>query len=211
MNKLIFIILCALIGIHANAGTGNKQHGIYGQMKVERIDSVHVTFFPSLWAKSCLYVTVKGNTVRYEQDSLGHEDASGHWPLYYYKPKIAEDKSDYILSCINSFFIAKNKNIYKYIKRNDVFAESDDPQLRIRIYYTNKRKKEIRYILGNAYSTVPNVAGQYTLLYTREFKRFLQYLIFITATQGPHSEQYYSDMQRYKMSPDREVFDFNDE
>lgn len=208
---MIFIILCALFGIHSNANTGNRRHGIYGQMKVQRIDSVHVIYYHSLLTNSNLHITVKRDTVIYRLDSLGNKEGSGNWRWYYYEPKITEDKSDYILSCINSFFIAKNKSIYKYRKRNDVYAESDDDELRIKIYYSNKRKKENWYILGDPYDTVPNVAGRYTLIYTREFRRFLQFIISITATQGPYSERYYGAMQDAKLSPDCEVFDFNGE
>lgn len=207
MNKLIFIMLCALIGNHVNAL--NRQNGIYGQMKAHGMDSVKILYHHSKLTESNLYITVRRNTVSFELDSVGHVNGHLHW--YYYEPRIAKDKSNYILSCINSFFIAKNRSIYKYRKRNNFVEESDGDLIIIKIYYPKKRKKEIWYILGDAYSTVPNIAGQYTLIYTREFRRFLQFIIFITATQGPYSEWYNSAMQDAKLSPDCEVFDFNGE
>lgn len=81
----------------------------------------------------------------------------------------------------------------------------------VRIYYkSGKTKKKLIY-LGSVYNVKPSVVAGETHLYTRAFRQFVQFLIYVTAEQGPYSIRYDSLIRKGNgMQKDDEIFEFID-
>lgn len=135
-------------------------------------------------------------------------DISQDWEYVYYPAKLNYDDEDFLLSCINVFFISKTGKIFKLRRKEKFYRESEDAYLGI-TYYKGKRKDKIGFVLCNVYDTKPTCAGNETHQYSREFMYFIQLIIYITAKQGPYSERYESAIKRMAADPNYIVYDFS--
>ena len=81
----------------------------------------------------------------------------------------------------------------------------------VRIYYKSGRTKKNLIYLGSVYNVKPSVVAGETHLYTRAFRQFVQFLIYVTAEQGPYSIRYDSLIRKGNgMQKDDEIFEFID-
>lgn len=198
---LFMFILCGL-----NMYSGNKNTTIYDVMKQKGIDYIFVNFFPGLLAEGCFYVRIYSKEASFVLDTIKYVNDE---PIFVeYNPNINNKQKEYILSCINSFFVSKTKPIYKYYKKLNYSSESDDPLFSIYFYKKKKLIKEKQYILGDFFGKKPSVACNILCSYTKDFKQFIQFLLFICASQGPYNERYHSLINRYRGNPDVDLFDF---
>ena len=193
------------------------QNKIFGDMANLRIDSIKVEYFHSLLTKSDFTITINMNKeALFILDSLARKecikdikhDISQDWEYVYYPAKLNYDDEDFLLSCINVFFISKTGKIFKLRRKEKFYRESEDDYLGI-TYYKGKRKDKNEFVLCDVYDTKPTCAGNETHQYSREFMCFMQLIIHITAKQGPYSERYERAIKRMAADPNYIVYDFS--
>lgn len=216
MKKYIILILLF------NCIIGNcsriYQNKIFGVMARLEIDSIRVEYSHSLLTKSNFTITVKKNKeASFILDSLARKEADrnniaydipDNWELVYYPAKLSSDEADFLLSCINVFFISKTGKIFKLRRKEKYYLDSEDAHLSIS-YFKSKRKKKVGFILCDVYNTKPTYYGNETHQYSREFMCFMQLIIHITAKQGPYSERYERAIKRMAADPNYIVYDFS--
>lgn len=215
MKRYIIVILLfnCIIGYCSSI----YQNKIFGAMARQRIDSIKVYFFHPL-NLSNLTITVKKNKeASFILDSLARkevdrkdikDDIPDDLEFVYYPAKLSFDDENFLLSCINVFFISKTGNIFKLRRKEKFYVESDDDCLSI-TYFKGKRKENFRFVLCDVYDPRPTCAGNETHQYSREFMCFMQLIIFITSKQGPHSERYERAIKRMAADPNYIVYDFS--
>lgn len=195
------------------------QNEIFRTMVSQKIDSIKVEYLHSLLTKCNLTITVKTKNrgVSFTLDSLVckeadrkdiNDDIPDDFEFVYYPAKLSFDDEDFLLSCINVFFISKTGKIFKLRRKEEFYAESDDDHLSI-TYYKGKRKDQFGFVLCNVYDPKPTWYGNETHQYSREFMCFMQLIIYITAKQGPYSERYERAIKRMAADPNYIVYDFS--
>ena len=139
------------------------QNKIFGDMANLRIDSIKVEYFHSLLTKSDFTITINMNKeALFILDSLARKecikdikhDISQDWEYVYYPAKLNYDDEDFLLSCINVFFISKTGKIFKLRRKEKFYRESEDDYLGI-TYYKGKRKdKNEKTIIPCQYDSI---------------------------------------------------------
>lgn len=137
-----------------------------------------------------------------------NDDIPDDYEFVHYPAKLSRDDEDFLLSCINVFFISKTGKIFKFRRKEKFCIESDDDYLSI-TYYKGKRKEKNGFVLCDVYDPKPTCAGNETHQYSREFMCFMQLIIHITAKQGPYSERYERAIKRMAADPNYIVYDFS--
>lgn len=194
------------------------QNKIFGVMARLEIDSIRVEYSHSLLTKSNFTITVKKNKeATFILDSLTrkevdrkdiNDDIPDDYEFVHYPAKLSRDDEDFLLSCINVFFISKTGKIFKLRRKEKYYLDSEDAHLSIS-YFKSKRKKKVGFILCDVYNTKPTYYGNETHQYSREFMCFMQLIIHITAKQGPYSERYERAIKRMAADPNYIVYDFS--
>lgn len=216
MKKYIIVILLfnCIIGYCSSI----YQNKIFGAMAHQRIDSVKIEYFHSLLTKSDFTLTVRKNKeASFVLDSLARKEVDGRGikdgisydsEFVYYPAKLSFDDEDFLLSCINVFFVSRTGKIFKLRRKEKYYLESEDHYLSIS-YYKGKRKKKVGFVLCDVYNTKPTYYGNETHQYSREFMCFMQLIIHITAKQGPYSERYERAIKRMATDPNYIVYVFS--
>lgn len=217
MKRNIFVILL-LFNFIAAYCSSIYQNKIFGAMAQQKIDSVKIEYSHSLLTKSDLTIKVKtkNKLVSFILDSLARKGADGNdikddipndWKFVYYPAKLSFDNEDFLLSCINVFFVSRTGKIFKLRRKEKYYLESEDHYLSV-TYYIGKRKEKVGFVLCDVYNTKPTYYGNETHQYSREFMCFMQLIIFITAKQGPYSERYDRAIESMAADPNYIVYDF---
>jgi hypothetical protein len=215
MKKYIIVIL--LLNCVISYCSSIYQNKIFGAMASLGIDSVRVHFFHPL-NLSELTITVKKNKeASFILDSLKrkeidrkdvNDDIPDDLEFVYYPAKLSIDDEDFLLSCINVFFISKTGKIFKLRRKEKFCIESDDDCLSITCF-KGKKKEKLSLVLCDVYDPNPTSASDETHQYSREFMYFMQMIIFITSEQGPYSERYERAIERMAADPNYIVYDFS--
>lgn len=214
----IYIIIILLFNCIIGYCSGIYHNKIFGAMAHQGVDSVKIEYFHSLLTKSNFTLTVRKNKeASFVLDSLTRKEVDGKgikddlpydWEFVYYPAKLSFDDEDFLLSCINVFFISKTGKIFKLRRKEKYYSESEDDFLSIS-YYKGKRRRKVGFVLCNVYNTKPTYYGNETHQYSREFMYFMQLIIFITAKQGPYSERYERAIKSMAADPNYIVYDFS--
>ncbi len=172
----------------------------------------------SLLTKSNLTITVKKNKkASFILDSLvskevdrkdNDDDILVDREFVHYPAKLSSDDENFLLSCINVFFISKTGKIFKIRRKEKLYKESEDDYLGI-TYYKGRKKKKNGFVLCNVYDPKPTWYGNETHQYSREFMCFMQLIIFLTSKQGPYSERYDRAIKRMAADSNYIVYDFS--
>lgn len=147
-----YIIVILLLNCVIGYCSSIYQNKIFGAMAHQRIDSIRVHFFHPL-NLSNLTITVKTNNkgVSFTLDSLAckeadrnviNDDVPDDCEFVHYPAKLSFDDEDFLLSCINVFFISKTGKIFKFRRKEKFCIESDDDYLGI-TYYKGQRKEKM--------------------------------------------------------------------
>lgn len=213
-----YIIVILLFNCVIGYCSSIYQNKIFGAMAHQRIDSVKIEYSHSLLTKSNFTITVRKNKeASFILDSLARkevdrkdikDDVPCDWEFVYYPAKLSFDDKDFLLSCINVFFVSRTGKIFKLRRKEKYYLESEDHYLSIS-YYKGKRKKKVGFVLCDVYNTEPTYYGNETHQYSREFMCFMQLIIHITAKQGPYSERYERAIKRMAADPNYIVYDFS--
>jgi len=110
---------------------------------------------------------------------------------------------------IDRFYVSKTAKIFVIRKKVVICPEEDGAILDVRIYYKSGRTKKNLIYLGSVYNVKPSIVAGETHLYTRAFRQFVQFLIYVTAEQGPYSFMYDRYIRsKNSMQKDDEIFEF---
>ena len=199
MILLVMFLSCAFICVEG------KRNKIFYEMSKRGIDSISVCYYFSPLTHSNFYITVYRDRASYVLDSL---EAKVYRHVYY-PARLNEASQNYILTMIDRFYVSKTAKIFVIRKKVVICPEEDGAILDVRIYYkSGKTKKKLIY-LGSVYNVKPSVVAGETHLYTRAFRQFVQFLIYVTAEQGPYSIRYDSLIRKGNgMQKDDEIFEF---
>ena len=162
---------------------------------------------------SCAYICVGGkqNKIFDEMSRRGIDSIS---VCYYFSPypaRLNGASQNYILTMIDRFYVSKTAKIFVIRKKVVICPEEDGAILDVRIYYKSGRTKKNLIYLGSVYNVKPSVVAGETHLYTRAFRQFVQFLIYVTAEQGPYSFMYDRYIRsKNSMQKDDEIFEFID-
>ena len=201
MILLVMFLSCAYICV------GGKRNKIFDEMSKRGIDSISVCYYLPPLTYSNFYITVYRNRASYVLDSL---EAKVYRHVNY-PARLNGASQNYILTMIDRFYVSKTAKIFVIRKKVVICPEEDGAILDVRIYYkSGKTKKKLIY-LGSVYNVKPSVVAGETHLYTRAFRQFVQFLIYVTAEQGPYSIRYDSLIRKGNgMQKDDEIFEFID-
>lgn len=201
MILLVMFLSCAFICV------GGKRNKIFDEMSKRGIDSISVCYYFSPLTRSNFYITVYRDRASYVLDSVDAKD----YRSVYYPARLNGASQNYILTMINRFYVSKTAKIFVIRKKVVLSPEDDGAILDVRIYYKGGRMKNNLIYLGSVYNVKPSVVAGETHLYTRAFRQFVQFLIYVTAEQGPYSSRYDSLIRRKNgMQKDYEIFEFID-
>jgi hypothetical protein len=198
---LVMFLSCAYISV------GGKRNKIFDEMNRRGIDSISVAYNLPQLTYSNFYITVYRDRASYVLDSL---EAKVYRHVYY-PARLNEASQNYILTMIDRLYVSKTATVFKIRKKIVSYLEEENAVLEVRIYYRGGRTKRNLIYLGSVYNVKPSVVAGETHLYTRAFRQFVQFLIYVTAEQGPYSFMYDRYIRRKKhMQKDYEIFEFID-
>lgn len=198
---LVMFLSCTYICVEG------KRNKIFDEMSKRGIDSISVCYYFSPLTRSNFYITVYRDRASYVLDSVDAKD----YRSVYYPARLNGASQNYILTMINRFYVSKTAKIFVIRKKVVLSPEDDGAILDVRIYYKGGRMKNNLIYLGSVYNVKPSVVAGETHLYTRAFRQFVQFLIYVTAEQGPYSSRYDSLIRRKNgMQKDYEIFEFID-
>ena len=201
MILLVMFLSCAYICV------GGKRNKIFDEMSKRGIDSISVCYYFSPLTRSNFYITVYRDRVSYVLDSIDAKD----YRRVYYPARLNGASQNYILTMIDRFYVSKTAKIFVIRKKVVICPEEDGAILDVRIYYKSGRTKKNLIYLGSVYNVKPSVVAGETHLYTRAFRQFVQFLIYVTAEQGPYSFMYDRYIRRKEhQQKDDEIFEFID-
>ena len=201
MILLVMFLSCAYICV------GGKQNKIFDEMSRRGIDSISVCYYFSPLTHSNFYITVYRDRASYVLDSVDAKD----YRRVNYPARLNGASQNYILTMIDRFYVSKTAKIFVIRKKVVISPEDDGAILDVRIYYKGGRTKNNLIYLGSVYNVKPSIVAGETHLYTRDFRQFVQFLIYVTAEQGPYSSRYDSLIRRKKhQQKDDEIFEFID-
>ena len=201
MILLVMFLSCTYICV------GGKRNKIFDEMSKRGIDSISVCYYFSPLTRSNFYITVYRDRASYVLDSVDAKD----YRRVNYPTRLNGASQNYILTMIDRFYVSKTAKIFVIRKKVVISPEDDGAILDVRIYYKGGRTKNNLIYLGSVYNVKPSVVAGETHLYTRAFRQFVQFLIYVTAEQGPYSSRYDSLIRRKNgMQKDDEIFEFID-
>jgi hypothetical protein len=129
----------------------------------------------------------------------------------YYPARLNGASQNYILTMIDRLYVSKTVRVFEIRKKIVSYLEEENAVLEVRIYYKGGRTKNNLIYLGSVYNVKPSVVAGETHLYTRAFRQFVQFLIYVTAEQGPYSFMYDRYIRRKEhQQKDDEIFEFID-
>ena len=199
MILLVMFLSCAYICV------GGKRNKIFDEMSKRGIDSISVCYYFSPLTRSNFYITVYRDRVSYVLDSIDAKD----YRRVYYPARLNGASQNYILTMIDRLYVSKTIGIFELRKKENFEVETEYDMLYVDIYYKKRRKRRMKLLLGEVYSTKPSYSFNETHVYTRAFRQFVQFLIYVTAEQGPYSIRYDSLIRkRNSMQKDDEIFEF---
>ena len=199
MILLVMFLSCAFICV------GGKRNKIFDEMSKRGIDSISVCYYFSPLTHSNFYITVYRDRASYVLDSVDAKD----YRRVYYPARLNGASQNYILTMIDRLYVSKTAKIFVIRKKVAISPEEDSAILDVRIYYKGGRTKKNLIYLGSVYNVKPSVIAGETHLYTRAFRQFVQFLIYVTAEQGPYSFMYDRYIRRKNsMQKDYEIFEF---
>lgn len=200
---LVMFLSCVYICV------GGKQNKIFDEMSRRGIDSISVCYYFSPLTHSNFYITVYRDRASYVLDSLTRDPETEDYRDVYYPARLNGASQNYILTMIDRLYVSKTAKIFVIRKKVVISPEEDSAILDVRIYYKGGRTKKNLIYLGSVYNVKPSVIAGETHLYTRAFRQFVQFLIYVTAEQGPYSIRYDSLIRkRNSMQKDDEIFEF---
>lgn len=201
MILLVMFLSCAFICVEG------KRNKIFDEMSKRGIDSISVCYYFSPLTRSNFYITVYRDRASYVLDSVDAKD----YRRVNYPARLNGASQNYILTMIDRFYVSKTAKIFVIRKKVVISPEDDGAILDVRIYYKGGRTKNNLIYLGSVYNVKPSIVAGETHLYTRAFRQFVQFLIYVTAEQGPYSSRYDSLIRRKNgMQKDDEIFEFID-
>lgn len=201
MILLVMFLSCAFICV------GGKRNKIFDEMSRRGIDSISVCYYFSPLTHSNFYITVYRDRASYVLDSVNAKD----YRRVYYPARLNGASQNYILTMIDRFYVSKTAKIFVIRKKVVISPEDDGAILDVRIYYKGGRPKNNLIYLGSVYNVKPSIVAGETHLYTRAFRQFVQFLIYVTAEQGPYSFMYDRYIRRKEhQQKDDEIFEFID-
>lgn len=201
MILLVMFLSCAFICVEG------KRNKIFDEMSKRGIDSISVCYYFSPLTHSNFYITVYRDRASYVLDSVDAKD----YRRVYYPARLNGASQNYILTMIDRFYVSKTAKIFVIRKKVVISPEDDGAILDVRIYYKGGRTKNNLIYLGSVYNVKPSVVAGETHLYTRAFRQFVQFLIYVTAEQGPYSFMYDRYIRRKEhQQKDDEIFEFID-
>lgn len=199
MILLVMFLSCAYICV------GGKRNKIFDEMSRRGIDSISVCYYLPPLTYSDFYITVYRNRASYVLDSL---EAKVYRHVYY-PARLNEASQNYILTMVDRLYVSKTAKVFEIRKKIVSYLEEENAMLEVRIYYRGGRKKRNLIYLGSVYKVKPSVVAGETHLYTRAFRQFVQFLIYVTAEQGPYSIWYDRFIRRKEhIQNDYEIFEF---
>ena len=201
MILLVMFLSCAFICVEG------KRNKIFDEMSKRGIDSISVCYYFSPLTHSNFYITVYRDRASYVLDSVNAKD----YRRVYYPARLNGASQNYILTMIDRFYVSKTAKIFVIRKKVVISPEDDGAILDVRIYYKSGRTKKNLIYLGSVYNVKPSIVAGETHLYTRAFRQFVQFLIYVTAEQGPYSFMYdrYIRRKEHQQKED-EIFEFID-
>ncbi len=201
MILLVMLLSCTYICV------GGKRNKIFEEMSRRGIDSISVCYYFSPLTRSNFYITVYRDRASYVLDSVNAKD----YRDVNYPARLNGASQNYILTMIDRFYVSKTVKIFVIRKKVVISPEDDGAILDVRIYYKGGRTKNNLIYLGSVYNVKPSVVAGETHLYTRAFRQFVQFLIYVTAEQGPYSFMYDRYIRRKEhQQKDDEIFEFID-
>ena len=201
MILLVMFLSCAYICV------GGKRNKIFDEMSRRGIDSISVCYYFSPLTRSNFYITVYRDSASYVLDSVDAKD----YRRVNYPARLNGASQNYILTMIDRLYVSKTAKIFVIRKKVVISPEDDGAILDVRIYYKGGRTKNNLIYLGSVYNVKPSVVAGETHLYTRAFRQFVQFLIYVTAEQGPYSFMYDRYIRRKEhQQKDDEIFEFID-
>lgn len=201
MILLVMFLSCAFICVEG------KRNKIFDEMSKRGIDSISVCYYFSPLTHSNFYITVYRDRASYVLDSVNAKD----YRRVYYSARLNGASQNYILTMIDRFYVSKTAKIFVIRKKVVISPEDDGAILDVRIYYKGGRPKNNLIYLGSVYNVKPSIVAGETHLYTRAFRQFVQFLIYVTAEQGPYSFMYDRYIRRKEhQQKDDEIFEFID-
>ena len=205
MILLVMFLSCAYICV------GGKRNKIFDEMSRRGIDSISVAYYHSALTKSSFYITVYRDKASYVLDSVAHGLEAEDTRYVYYPARLNGASQNYILTMIDRLYVSKTIGIFKLRKKENFVVETEYDMLDVDISYKNRRKRRIKLYLGEVYRSKPSYSLNETHVYTRAFRQFVQFMIYVTAEQGPYSSRYDSLIRRKEnMQKDYEIFEFID-
>jgi len=205
MILLVMFLSCAFICVEG------KRNKIFDEMGKRGIDSISVCYYFSPLTHSNFYITVYRDRTSYVLDSLTRGPGTEDYRDVNYPARLNGISQNYILTMIDRFYVSKTAKIFVIRKKVVICPEEDGAILDVRIYYKSGRTKKNLIYLGSVYNVKPSVVAGETHLYTRAFRQFVQFLIYVTAEQGPSSIRYDSLIRKGNgMQKDDEIFEFID-
>lgn len=201
MILLVMFLSCAFICV------GGKRNKIFDEMSRRGIDSISVAYNLPQLTYSNFYITVYRDRASYVLDSLDAKD----YRSVYYPARLNGASQNYILTMIDRLYVTKTAKVFEIRKKIVSYVEEENAVLEVRIYYKGGRTKNNLIYLGSVYNVKPSVVAGETHLYTRAFRQFVQFLIYVTAEQGPYSFMYDRYIRRKEhQQKDDEIFEFID-
>jgi hypothetical protein len=201
MILLVMFLSCAFICV------GGKRNKIFDEMSRRGIDSISVAYNLPQLTYSNFYITVYRDRASYVLDSLDAKD----YRSVYYPARLNGASQNYILTMIDRLYVTKTAKVFEIRKKVVISPEDDGAILDVRIYYKGGRPKNNLIYLGSVYNVKPSIVAGETHLYTRAFRQFVQFLIYVTAEQGPYSFMYDRYIRRKEhQQKDDEIFEFID-
>lgn len=201
MILLVMFLSCTYICVEG------KRNKIFDEMSKRGIDSISVCYYFSPLTRSNFYITVYRDRASYVLDSVDAKD----YRRVNYPARLNGASQNYILTMIDRFYVSKTAKIFVIRKKVVISPEDDGAILDVRIYYKGGRTKNNLIYLGSVYNVKPSVVAGETHLYTRAFRQFVQFLIYVTAEQGPYSFMYDRYIRRKEhQQKDDEIFEFID-
>lgn len=205
MILLVMFLSCVYICV------GGKRNKIFDEMSKRGIDSISVAYYHSALTKSSFYITVYRDKASYVLDSVAHGLEAEDSRFVYYPARLNEASQNYILTMIDRLYVSKTVRVFEIRKKIVSYLEEENAVLEVRIYYKGGRTKNNLIYLGSVYNVKPSVVAGETHLYTRAFRQFVQFLIYVTAEQGPYSFMYDRYIRRKEhQQKDDEIFEFID-
>lgn len=205
MILLVMFLSCAYSCVEG------KRNKIFDEMSKRGIDSISVCYYFSPLTHSNFYITVYRDRASYVLDSLTRHPGTEDYRDVNYPARLNGASQNYILTMVDRLYVSKTAKVFEIRKKVVICPEEDGAILDVRIYYKSGRTKKNLIYLGSVYNVKPSIVAGETHLYTRAFRQFVQFLIYVTAEQGPYSFMYDRYIRRKNgMQKDYEIFEFID-